>query len=38
MTDIYGMLAKTSNGENSRERNHEYKGENSFKFFWNEDE
>jgi hypothetical protein len=38
MTEIYEMLAKTSNGENSRGRNHEYEGENSFKFFWNEDE
>jgi hypothetical protein len=30
MTEIYEMLAKPSNGENSRGRNHEYKGENSF--------
>jgi hypothetical protein len=38
MKEIYEMLAKTSNGENSRGRNHKYEGENSFKFFWNEDE
>jgi galactokinase len=38
MTEIYEMLAKTSNGENSRGRNHEYEWENSFKFLWNEDE
>jgi hypothetical protein len=38
ITEIYEMLAKTSNGENSHGRNHECKGENSFKFFWNEDE
>jgi len=31
MTEIYEMLAKLSNGENSRGRNHEFEGENSFR-------
>lgn len=30
MTEIYEMLAKQSHGENSRGKDHEYEGENSF--------
>jgi hypothetical protein len=30
MTEIYEMFAKQSHGENSRGRDHEYEGENSF--------
>jgi len=31
MTEIYEMFAKQSHGENSRGKDHEYEGENSFK-------
>jgi hypothetical protein len=30
MIEIYEMFAKQSHGENSRGRDHEYEGENSF--------